>query len=62
MNVLRVLWSMVWARTAIGVAQWPCAPPAKRRSGTLARTAITYRSYREAAVRSRDAILIKLVY
>eukprot|EP00965_Chrysotila_dentata_P027775 923188-Pleurochrysis_carterae.AAC.1 len=40
LNDLRVLWGMVTARMAIGAAKWPCAPPAKRRSGTLAAAAI----------------------
>eukprot|EP00965_Chrysotila_dentata_P233408 6199558-Pleurochrysis_carterae.AAC.2 len=62
MNTLHVLWGMVWARMATGAAQWQCAPPVKRRSSTLARAAITCRSYRGAAVGSRDAILMLLVY
>eukprot|EP00965_Chrysotila_dentata_P207421 6184092-Pleurochrysis_carterae.AAC.1 len=32
---------------ATGAAQWPRAPPVKRRSGPLARAAITCRSYRD---------------
>eukprot|EP00965_Chrysotila_dentata_P222620 6193085-Pleurochrysis_carterae.AAC.1 len=40
MNVLRVLWGMVWACMAIGAAKWPSAPPAKQRSGTRAAAAI----------------------
>eukprot|EP00965_Chrysotila_dentata_P258851 6213365-Pleurochrysis_carterae.AAC.2 len=36
--------------------------PAKRRSGTLARDAIICCLYREAVVKSCDAILMKLVY
>eukprot|EP00965_Chrysotila_dentata_P148633 4908022-Pleurochrysis_carterae.AAC.1 len=36
MNALRVLWGTVWARMAIGATKWPCAPPAKRSSGTRA--------------------------
>eukprot|EP00965_Chrysotila_dentata_P210245 6185786-Pleurochrysis_carterae.AAC.3 len=55
---------MTWLRTAIGAVEGPCVPPPQRRSGTLASAAIsiTWRSYREAVVKSRDAILKELVY
>eukprot|EP00965_Chrysotila_dentata_P048278 1601329-Pleurochrysis_carterae.AAC.3 len=54
---------MTWLRTAIG-AEGPCVPRLSdgRRSGMLASAAITWRSYREAVVKSRDAILEELEY
>eukprot|EP00965_Chrysotila_dentata_P071858 2374275-Pleurochrysis_carterae.AAC.1 len=53
---------MTWLRTAISAPEGPCVPPAKRRSGALTSAAIAWRSYRDAVVMSRNAILKELVY
>eukprot|EP00965_Chrysotila_dentata_P231390 6198334-Pleurochrysis_carterae.AAC.1 len=54
---------MILVPKGIGATGRLCLPPAKRRSGTLASADITWRSFRQAVVKSHDAaVLKKLVY